>query len=124
MSQIGGLRAAMGTLADQNELENARNWATHLAAVPNRKEAWGDALGKLRTLLGTPGDVWNHFAPDDEATISERGLQPPPEGWDGFDWRGDELLQRLAIYSLIVHSARFHKRAKEAAGSPQTEAAQ
>ncbi len=124
MSQIGGLRAAMGTLADQPELERVQAWATHLAAVPNRKNAWGDALGKLRALISAPGDVWTHFLPGDEAKLIERGLTPPPESWDGFNWRTDEELQRLAIYSLLAHAARFHKRALEAAELPLPETAQ
>ena len=60
MSQLGTLRAVMGTLSTKSDAERVQNWIAKTEKNEARREKWGEALTMLKRLVedGSGGAVW------------------------------------------------------------------
>lgn len=114
MSQIGGLRSAVGRMRDFADGQNVISWLTHLEQTENRLERWAqnkqkakEKLARIKTLIAEEDKVWLILC---EAKTEERNVwQLPPTVV-----RTKEALQKElwaeAVRALFDACARAHKR--------------
>jgi CRISPR-associated protein Csx10 len=114
MSQLGGLRAAMGEFTNQTDVQSVLAWLASVERGGSRSEKWPKgSLGTIKGLLTKPETIWPFLGLAPNGDASSAISVPPPITCGNFDALEDESLQRLALRSLLLHAMRFHKRAKE-----------
>ena len=108
MSQLGTLRAVMGTLSTKSDAERVQNWIAKTGKNEARREKWGKALTKLESLVkDESGDaVWELL--DKSGAFSVKPLARSPEAMR-------EHLRLDALRTLLLAAIRAHKRRVEKA---------
>ena len=106
MSQLGTLRAVMGTLSTQSDAKRVQNWIAKTEKNEARREKWGESLGKLKPLVedGSGGAVWNLL--DESDAFSVKPLATSREAMR-------ERLRLDALRALVLAAIRAHKRRVE-----------
>ncbi len=107
MSQLAGLRAAVGALAAPADASGARAWLDGVREVKNRRDKWPQgALDAVHALLTDPEQVWSAL---DNGGRLERVVLTET---------GSACLRRElwaeAVRALVFACVRAHKRAAEA----------
>jgi CRISPR-associated protein Csx10 len=121
MSQLGALRAVMGGLQTDGDLDRAGQFVARLRKT-DRVTKWGgdnpDAgihpLRILEGLFGAPDRIWRMI---DFAEPKDREWQSVLIGRQPSQARDDRTLQRFAIANLLFAAMRAHKRAMEGTGT-------
>ena len=108
MSQLGTLRAVMGTLSAESDAKRVQNWIAKTEKNDTRREKWGEALTKLESLVKdeSGGAVWNLL--DERGAFSVKPLARSPEAMR-------KHLRLDALRTLLLAAIRAHKRRVEKA---------
>lgn len=121
MSQIGGLRSAIGRLKKvetENDLESVvTNWLKHLQETPNRLKKWGENeesarknLKKIKDLVQSKTLIWEKLKLNDE---KGKAFFTKPDPLISDDEVLEKELWAEAVKSLFDACARAHKRKTE-----------
>ena len=121
MSQIGGLRSAIGRLkkveTDNDSESVVTNWLKHLQATQNRLKKWGDSeesaknnLRKIKNLVQSETLVWEKLKSTDK---DGRAFFTNPCSLISEENNLNEKLWTEAVKSLFDACARAHKRDEE-----------
>ncbi|ADP71118.1 protein of unknown function DUF324 [Rhodomicrobium vannielii ATCC 17100] len=124
MSQLGGLRAAMGTLTEK-DIEFLQDW---LKRLRDSKKWDGKAMDSLEELLKrTCEKTWPHEKIWQNLGLQglddERFLGAPRPATDGFDSTTHPELARFAVRTFILEAMRAHKRHGEKNGTADQDGA-
>lgn len=108
MSQLGTLRAVMGTLSTESDAKRVQNWIAKTEKNEARREKWGEALRMLKRLVENEsgGAVWKLL--DESGAFSVKPLARSPEAMR-------EHLRLDALRALLLAAIRAHKRRVEKA---------
>lgn len=115
MTQLGALRAAMGSSA-RGGLQGVLDWLAAVENIQKRKDKWPEkARGILRKLAGEAPPIWAYLKLQDgpEKDANFAGAPIPSRDWAGFDPLSDGELRQYAVRALLLHAMRFHKRKLE-----------
>ena len=123
MSQLGALRTVMGDFAADGSAET-RRWLGSVEENDRRKENWGVALVKMKTLLGDEKAlVWSLLERTDDE--GQRAGTKKRDVWPALLLRSEagmkEAWCREAVQALILASIRAHKRDLERSRSRPNE---
>ncbi len=112
MSQIGGLRSAVGKVKlDGSNKSVVTYWLTHLQATSNRNDKWKHGFGKIKELFANNSEVWKCLEAKDGNGKSLYFSKPNLLISDENILK--EKLWAEAVKSLFDACARAHKRSTE-----------